>query len=183
MPVPPDPHAHAGAVRVATPADAEVFAALNAAIQRPHHRADPGTYRDYDSISVVPFFSAVLEVEGNYGFLAHADTGEPVGYALLQTIHRVANPFAHATRFLELDQIAVLEAHQNRGYAWALVERIKQLAAELRIARVELTVRSFNRRALEAYERYGFTEVSRRLVLVDLDPRGGARSLHRDRLG
>ena len=82
--------------------------------------------------------------------LAHLD-GEPVGFL---SCTRDATQ-----QLLKLNKLYLLPAHHGRGHGRAMLDRVKEIAAELHATRILLTVNKANTRALRAYERAGFRTI------------------------
>lgn len=127
-------------VRVATAADAEVVAALEAACQ------------GEDA------WSAALVADGVAGdlptvqYLLAEDDGAAVGYAVASYAGDVA----------ELQRIGVTEAARRTGVASRLLAAVLSHAPSTGADRVLLEVRADNRGAIAFYAARGFTEIDRR---------------------
>ena len=78
--------------------------------------------------------------------------------------HPVAGILAYAVLWCILDQaelanIAVRSDYRGQGYASRLLERILQIARDRKVETIYLEVRASNTRAVELYERFGFSRV------------------------
>ena len=79
--------------------------------------------------------------------------------------HPVAGILAYAVLWCILDQaelanIAVRSGYRGQGYASRLLERVLQIARDRKVETIYLEVRASNTRAVELYERFGFSRVS-----------------------
>ncbi|MFT3862871.1 MAG: GNAT family N-acetyltransferase [Solirubrobacterales bacterium] len=84
-----------------------------------------------------------------------ADRAErPVGYAF--AIPRAAPVNLAIERLLEVETVAVLPEARGAGIGGALMDAVRELAAELGIEHIQLSVRTANEGALRFYERQGF---------------------------
>ena len=158
-------------VREATEADTSVVAALNTDVQRLHFEREPGRFRPPDAASVEPVIRGWLErLDDVKVFIAEDADGTATGYAVAIVERRAENPFTRETKFVELDQIAVLPAHRRRGVGRLLTLRVLQFAADLGIDRVELTTWEFNRDAKTFFASLGFVPSSRRMAATTARP-------------
>jgi ribosomal protein S18 acetylase RimI-like enzyme len=77
-----------------------------------------------------------------------------IGYALA---HPTSAPVNLAIeRILEVETVAVLPAARGAGVGGALMDAVREVAAELGIEHLQLAVRTANEGALRFYERQGF---------------------------
>jgi ribosomal-protein-alanine N-acetyltransferase len=67
----------------------------------------------------------------------------------------------------ELANIAVRPDHLGQGYASQLLERVLDIARGRDVETIYLEVRASNSRALELYERFGFSQVGVRKMYYD----------------
>ncbi len=86
--------------------------------------------------------------------------------------HPVAGILAYAVLWCILDQaelanIAVRSEYRGQGYASRLLERVLQIARDREVETIYLEVRASNARALELYERFGFSQVGVRKNYYD----------------
>lgn len=66
---------------------------------------------------------------------------------------------------MKLDSLAVKEKYQGCGVGTALFESAKEWAKSKGMDRIELNVYSFNRRAIEFYEKNGFRVLKQSMYL------------------
>ena len=86
--------------------------------------------------------------------------------------HPVAGIIAYAVLWCVLDQaelanIAVRYEYRGHGYASRLLERVLQIARDRSVETIYLEVRASNRRAVELYERFEFSQVGVRKNYYD----------------
>ncbi|MGJ7915427.1 ribosomal protein S18-alanine N-acetyltransferase [Massilia sp. LXY-6] len=84
--------------------------------------------------------------------LREPDEGALAGYFLLM----------HAVDEAHLLDVAVSAGRQGRGLGRYLLDRIAARAREKGMGSILLEVRPSNARALQVYERYGYTQIGRR---------------------
>ncbi len=142
-------------VRPATPADIERLVDLNSEVHDLHVAELPAYFKPVSRADLAAYFADMLEAPGARVFVA-CNGPEVVGYMLLVLRERPANIFAHAQRWLEIDQIGVTAAHRGQGHAAALVEAARALAKEYSLGRIELHTWGFNERAQAFFRAQGF---------------------------
>ena len=86
--------------------------------------------------------------------------------------HPVAGILAYAVLWCILDQaelanIAVRSDFRGQGYASRMLERVLQIARDRQVESIYLEVRASNKRAVELYERFGFSRVGERKTYYD----------------
>ena len=83
------------------------------------------------------------------------------GFAVLHHINKPENPFMYERDFLDIDEFCVDEEHRRQGVATAMIDFIREYAANKGFHRIELNMWEFNKGALEFYEAAGFTTFRR----------------------
>jgi GNAT superfamily N-acetyltransferase len=112
-------------IRVAGPGDAGLLAQLNGIVQGPHYDAHPDRFLPPDPQRVEPLFRA-WPTSGHErawlpgrsetkGWLCEDEQGEAIGYVVAVYRERPESPFTRATRWVELDQVAVREDARGKG--------------------------------------------------------------------
>lgn len=86
--------------------------------------------------------------------LAEKD-GTAVGYVLMQTVCREANPYMKERRYLHVEEFCVAQAYRHGGIGRLLMNAVRQYAAEAGCPRIELDVWAFNEDAKQFYEAVG----------------------------
>ncbi len=66
---------------------------------------------------------------------------------------------------LYLSGVAVVEQHRNAGIGMALMEAVNQRAKDLSLPRISLICFERNESAMRLYQRLGFRELDRRVVI------------------
>lgn len=152
-------------IRRASISDVPHLTRLNAHVHDLHVAAEPEIYRETDPDEVTERFRQILSVDGgSEAFIAWLD-GAPVGHVVFRAIGRPGHAYAHPSRYLLVDQLAVDAAARRRGVGRALMDAVVTRARELELPQIELDVRSHNRGAMAFYDAIGYGEQSRRLAL------------------
>lgn len=149
-------------VRGATKADVDTIAELNAAVQSLHHEQRPDWFLTPDLVAIRSWISTTIDRENVFIFVAEED-GPPVGYALATLHRRPANPFTRELSVLELDQISVNGDARRAGVGSLLIRRVADLADELTIDHLMLTVWNFNEVARATFRARGFVDAMHRM--------------------
>ncbi len=137
-------------VREATAADAPTLARLNTVVQRLHHDAYPNRFHEPNEARVEPFYRQLLQPEGNpkgaraRSWLCVDVADEAVGYVLAVLRERPDNPFTKAIRWIELDQVAIVDEARGGGAGRLLASVVIDWAQDLGIELLELSVWDFN---------------------------------------
>lgn len=101
----------------------------------------------------------------NWSILAAVLDGQVVGFASVEYVDRPGSPYCLARRLYHLEEFGVDPAYHRRGVATALMEYMKQDAAQRGYPRIELDVWEFNRGATAFYEAAGFITYRRHMEL------------------
>jgi ribosomal protein S18 acetylase RimI-like enzyme len=104
--------------------------------------------------------------DGAVLLLAAGDEGA-VGYAFAAPKPGQVN--LAIERFLDVETLAVLPGARGAGIGAALMDAVRDLAAELGIEHIQLSVRTANEGALRFYERQGFAPLYVTLVATRED--------------
>jgi diamine N-acetyltransferase len=142
-------------VRLATIDDLEDLVQLNATVQRLHTEGRPDVFRDAESGAIAAWFRERLAQPGSQVWIA-TDDGVAAGYTISVLHVRPANAFAHALRWIEIDQIGVEPPYRRRGVARLLLKTVVEVAHTAGIHEIRLRTWAFNRDARQAFERLGF---------------------------
>lgn len=86
-------------------------------------------------------------------------------------------PGMYAEPIAIADALYVEEAYRNKGIAGMLLREFRNFSTEQGACRVELKVMSENKRAIRAYEAFGFSETKKYMALA-LKKQEGARGRH-----
>jgi diamine N-acetyltransferase len=142
-------------VRGASVGDAETLAALNRFVHDTHlvRRPDYFTPRRVEDVSA--WFRERLDHVSTAAWIAQ-EGDAAVGYLLMFVHERAQNPFRHARRWCEIDQIAVDPAWRRRGIGTALMTAALEEASARGVRDVELSSWAFNSDAHAMFQRFGF---------------------------
>lgn len=142
-------------IRLATFGDEWALADLNAFVQNLHVENNPTRFRPAALDVVAAWFQGLVGDPTVHIWIAEED-GKPVGYASMIVHNREQNPFCHARRFVEIDQISVHPDYRRRGIGRSLLQHIIRSAHAEGIRDVELSSWSFNAGAQEVFRSLGF---------------------------
>lgn len=142
-------------IRRAVESDLDAIIGLNAQVHAIHVAARPDYFRAVEPRAVAKWLGGMLDDPSIVVWLAER-ASEVVGYVLVMTKERAANPFCHARLTAEIDQIAVDAGSRETGVGRALIEHAIDHAATSGIETVELNVWAFNEAARCAFEAVGF---------------------------
>lgn len=151
-------------IRAAIAADVGRLAELNSFVQEMHNEIAPDWFKPSDLGATEAYFRELLDTEAA---LLHVVEFDDVvaGYVLARVHHIPETVLTFGGLAVELDEISVDPSLRGRGLGRALIERVKTLAAELRAARLVLTVWEFNGRAQTVFAAAGFEGRMRRMSL------------------
>ncbi|RDW16028.1 GNAT family N-acetyltransferase [Oceanobacillus arenosus] len=135
--------------------DPKKLARLNQTVQNLHVKMYPEYFVPYHSEAMVEEFRDIVSYEG-FTFLILEDGGENKGFIFFEIQDRSRTPFKKAYKCLYVHQISIIEAAQGKGYGYALMQRIEQIAKEERAACIELDYWIRNEHARDFYKRLGF---------------------------
>ena len=96
-------------------------------------------------------------------FLVCEVNGVVCAYAMVNYVVKPETPYRFELKFLEIQEIGTLKAMQGNGYGKKLVEKIKEIATQYGINRIELNMWTFNDDALKFYDSVGFKTYRRYL--------------------
>lgn len=144
--------------------DSGILASLNRDVQEIHTELFPELFKPFDLDSVRSQMDSFLQEDGARALVAY-DGKEPIGYALTIERMKVETPYRYGYRYLMIDQMSIRPQYRRQGIATALINRIKELAIQNDIDRIELTVWTENRDAAAFYDKLGFTPTVERREL------------------
>lgn len=146
-------------IRAVDESDAALLAELSRTAQDLHSAARPEYFKPFDARAAITSFQALLRQSGARAWVAYVDDA-PVGYVVSILRQRDDNAFSFARKFIEIDQVAVLQAFRRRGITRALLDAALADARSLGLTRAELTSWAFNSDAHEAFAALGFRAMS-----------------------
>ena len=150
-------------VRRAVPDDAHHVLPLARAVQAMHVAARPDIFvRDGGPDERA--LRARIADAANHHWLA-LDGDQPVGYAFARLVVEPPSALKHEARVLSLEEIGVAAATRGAGVGDALMHEVRNVATDLRVDRVVLSVWTFNAAAIRFYERLGYVNFQQRMAL------------------
>ena len=149
-------------IRQAVSTDDLLLSSLSMDVQRLHAEHHPDIFKTPQSDDfAVQFFNEMLATPLVRIFIAEED-GKALGCVLCKLIEREENPFTVAMHYLLVDQISVRPEAQGKGVGKALIEKVKVLATELNVSRIQLDSWGFNTSAHIFFEKMGFEKFNHR---------------------
>jgi ribosomal protein S18 acetylase RimI-like enzyme len=142
-------------VRPAIPGDEGALCRLKAIVHDLHCARRPDCFKTVRDEQVITWFRETLSNPSARSWLAEYDD-TPAGYAVAIFRDTPETPFKHASRWCELDEIAIAPQVRRRGAARALVDAVLAEAARQGVTRIEMCTWSFNEAALLTFQKLGF---------------------------
>jgi ribosomal protein S18 acetylase RimI-like enzyme len=130
-----------------------------------HFRNEPYIYRESTEPARSDEYLAALAAQADGLLLVAEEAGEVVGFSYGYEERRGQLPLHRPRVFFVLDNIAVDGRCRGRGYGEALMRGVIDHAREKAYDDVTLNVYRFNADAIRLYEKMGFTEISRDMIL------------------
>ena len=143
-------------IRLATPDDAEIIAALNAEVQQVHAEALPSLFKPPSSETFpASLVRQLLADPSTYTFLGYVN-GAPAGYIYAQILRREETAWRYAWDRLYIHHIAVTQVYQRHGVGQALIHAAIDVAKAHGLSTIALDVWSFNTKARAFFAAQGF---------------------------
>jgi ribosomal protein S18 acetylase RimI-like enzyme len=149
-------------IRRATESDFAPVRQVFSEANRFHAALLPQRFQVVDPIITPGWLAAVLAEEDTGLFVAEAEH-HVVGVLLLRLMRSSKDPIFRPRRYVNVDEIAVLEAYQGQGVGRRLMQRALEWARQQGAQDIELSVSEANRRAIALYETMGYESVGRRM--------------------
>lgn len=155
-------------IREADYQDAATMARLNRVVQALHHDAFPNRFHAPDEARVEAIYRHMLasnedpSTPSSKAWLCVDENDEAFGYVLAVLSERPETPFTQAIRWVELDQIAVVEGARRSGAGRLLAGTVVEWAMDLGVELLELSVWDFNEGARSFFDSLGFEPLWRR---------------------
>ena len=149
-------------VRKATLKDYKEVLRIMRQVQDMHVAWRPDVYKPNNQLFTKDVFNAALSGDTFYV----AECGEKVVGVMGLEYRHIETP-AHVTRDLVfIDSMAVDEPYRGMGVGHAFFNLVKEIATQKKADGIELQVNARNKQAYEMYTKYGFTEKSINLELL-----------------
>ena len=150
-------------IRLAKKADYESVKRIMSQVQDMHVEWRPDIYKHNENLIPQDVFEKILE--NNTFYVAESDSSV-VGD--LEFAYRHVESPSHVTRdVIFVDTMAIDENYRGMGIGHKAFDFIKELKQEKNFDGVELQVNARNSAAYEMYKKYGFTEKSINMELLD----------------
>lgn len=148
--------------------DYKEIAHLNKTVHDLHVKLYPDSFMDYREEDIMEEFKQLVSDE-RFTFLILSVNGKNKGFIFYEVLQKPSTPFKKGYKSLYVHQISVLESEQGKGYGFALMDRVQQIAEKEKVDYIELDYWVGNTHAKHFYNKLGF-EVVREYVRKDLKP-------------
>ena len=149
-------------IRRAVSTDSLLLSSLCVDVQRLHAQCHPDFFKMPQSDDfAVSFFDEILADPSVAIYVAEEDV-QALGYIFCKLFERPESPFAYTNRFLQIEHISVRPDAQRHGAGTALMNRVKELARELGVTKIQLNSWDFNTQAHTFFEKHGFAKIEHR---------------------
>ena len=150
-------------IRLAKKTDYESVIRIMSQVQDIHVEWRPDIYKHNENLIPEDIFEKIVE---NDTFYVAENDGSVVG--VLEIAYRHVESPSHVTRdFIFVDSMAIDEKYRGMGIGHRMFDFIKGLKKEKNLDGIELQVNARNSAAYEMYKKYGFTEKSINMELLD----------------
>ena len=148
-------------IRLANKNDYESVIRIMSQVQDMHVEWRPDIYKPNENLIPEDVFEKVIENGTFY-------VAEEEGGGVLEIVFRHVESPSHVTRdFIFVDTMAIDEKYRGMGIGHQMFDFLKQLKKEKNLDGIELQVNARNSAAYEMYKKYGFTEKSINMELLD----------------
>ena len=144
--------------------DLDTLIDLNKEVQDLHFEALPEQFKSPSACGLKAALGEMLNQEDTQIFIGYVEES-PAGYMVIRVREREENGFRFADRWLEVDHVCVRQKFRSQGYGRQFIEVARNVALEMRIDRLELSVWTFNGNARKAFKAVGFVPVTERMAL------------------
>ena len=150
-------------IRLVVETDYESVLRIMNQVQDIHVELRPDIYKENKEIITKEEFLEALEGDTFYV----AEDGEKV-IGIMGLTYRHIESSSHVTRdVIFVDSMAVDEPYRGTGVGHAFFDKLKELAREKHSDGIELQVNARNKQAYEMYAKYGFSEKSINMELLE----------------
>ena len=150
-------------IRLARKNDYESVNRIMTQVQNIHVEWRPDIYKPNENLIPEDVFEKIIE---NGTFYVAESEGVVVG--ILEIVFRHVESPSHVTRnFIFIDSMAIDEKYRGMGIGHQMFDFSKKLKKEKNLDGIELQVNARNSAAYEMYKKYGFTEKSINMELLE----------------
>ena len=150
-------------IRHANKNDYESVIRIMSQVQDMHVEWRPDIYKPNENLIPEDVFEKIIE---NGTFYVAESEGVVVG--ILEIVFRHVESPSHVTRnFIFIDSMAIDEKYRGMGIGHQMFDFLKKLKKEKNLDGIELQVNARNSAAYEMYKKYGFTEKSINMELLE----------------
>ena len=147
-------------IRMAQASDLPRVNELRRQVNDVHVAGKPEMFRPGFTEALQQHVYTLYGSEGHDILVAETEQGI-VGFACIKLVDRPETPYRRAQRYLDVDEFGVDERCRRQGIGRALFARIREVAQERGVQRIELNMWEFNEGALRFYEAIGFSTYRR----------------------
>jgi len=142
-------------IREAVESDLPALVELNAEVQELHVGFRPEVFKSTAGHDMSPGLAQFVGNDGFTTLLARCDD-TPAGYAIIKIRRRGEDAFKFAHNQILVIQVGVAEKYRRKGIGTALLNKIRSIAREEGIERLEIDVYSVNEGSKQFYISQGF---------------------------
>lgn len=143
-------------IRRATKRDAETVASLNRIVQQIHADAHPDIFKPVSEGFLTTEQVEVWLADPKKMIYLGEEGGEPIGYLFLEIMDHPETVHSYAQKSIHIHHLSVNPGCRRKGYGAQLIGKTEEVARELSIDRITLSVWQFNERAQRFFSSQGF---------------------------
>lgn len=151
-------------VRFAKLEDLEQINVIRKEVNDLHVKGNPRIFKEGFSKEIAEYANQYINSKDKF-LLVCEENNLICSYAMLKIVIKAETSYTHEFHFLEIQEIGTLQSEQGKGYGKQLMKKVKDIAKEHEINRIELNVWDFNESALKFYEKLGFNTYRRYLEM------------------
>lgn len=138
--------------------DAELVAKLNEPVHELHVSLYPSYFKEYHYEEVKTFFEKLMDKE-QYLFLVLEESGQFIGFAMLELRSYSETIFKKAYQSLYIHQLSISGMYKGKGYGTKLMDEITTIARDRGLHKIELDHWTDNEVAKEFYKKLDYTPI------------------------
>lgn len=142
-------------IRFATTQDVEQVNIIRKEVNDLHIKNRPDLFKPGFSTEIREYVKCYLNSDKKF-LIVCEENNLICSYAMVDLIIKPETPYMFERKHLEINEIGTLKSENGKGYGKQIIQKVKELAKELGIHRIELNMWSFNIDALKFYEKNGF---------------------------